>query len=172
MPVHLSELRLNSTFLTAPECIVLAGNPNLAQLTTLDLSCNPLSIVGLINLIHPRRSNFRCLQSLVLYNCEIDSAQSYLVSNDLDDTKVNFQLTKLNLSHNKLSFLLNYAVELGLVNNCLQELHLFNCALDDEQILKLADCKQTEALQVLDAGENLFDANFSLIMRVLREHSP
>ena len=108
----------------------------------------------------------------MLYNCEIDSAQSYLVSNDLDDTKVNFQLTKLNLSHNKLSFLLNYAVELGLVNNCLQELHLYNCALDDEQILKLADCKQTEALQVLDAGENLFDANFSLIMRVLREHSP
>ena len=66
------DLRLNSTFLTATECLVLASNARVKSLRTLDLSCNPITAVGLLNLVHPRRSNFEELTNLILYNCEID----------------------------------------------------------------------------------------------------
>ena len=146
-PLNIAELRLNSTFLTASECLVLSANPKLATLRTLDLSCNPITVLGFINLVHPRRSSFRSLTSLALFNCEIDFAQSYLISNDnLDDCKVNFSLRSLNLSHNNLSFLLNYVIELHLINNDLQKLMLVNCAVDDEQVLKLVDCRRTDSL--------------------------
>ena len=52
------DLVLNSTFLTATECLVLASNTKVRSLRTLDLSCNPITAVGLLNLVHPRRSNF------------------------------------------------------------------------------------------------------------------
>lgn len=107
----------------------------------LDLSCNPVTAVGLVNLVHPKKSRFTNLRYLSLFNCEIDSSQSYLISNDLNECKVSFRLAYLNLSHNKLAFLLNYAIELGLVNSGLQDLLLYNCSLDDEQCLKLADSK-------------------------------
>lgn len=80
-----------------------------------------------MNLVHPRRSCFTSLQNLVLYNCEISVMQAYLISNDFDECHVNFSLRYLNLSHNQLSYLINYAVELGLVNNSLQQLILYNC---------------------------------------------
>jgi hypothetical protein len=85
---------------------------------------------------------------------------------------VNFNLRHLNLSHNKLSFLLNYVIELGLINNDLTKLLLYKCELDDEQVLKLADCKRVEGLQSLDVGDNLLDVNFTLIARVLKEQCP
>ena len=66
------DLTLNSTFLTATECLVLAGNARVKSLRTLDLSCNPITAVGLLNLVHPRRSNFEQLSNLILFNCEID----------------------------------------------------------------------------------------------------
>lgn len=66
------DLCLNSTFLTATECLVLADNTRVKSLRTLDLSCNPITAVGLLNLVHPRRSNFEQLTNLILYNCEID----------------------------------------------------------------------------------------------------
>jgi len=71
-PKQISDLCLNSTFLTAPECLVLAGNESLTRLKSLDLSCNPLTALGLINLVHPRRSCFQNLLHLTLFNCEID----------------------------------------------------------------------------------------------------
>ena len=52
------DLCLNSTFLTATECLILASNERVESLRTLDLSCNPITAVGLLNLVHPRRSNF------------------------------------------------------------------------------------------------------------------
>jgi hypothetical protein len=93
----------------------------MAMIERLDLSCNPVTAVGLVNLVHPKKSR--------------------LISNDLNECKVSFRLAYLNLSHNKLAFLLNYAIELGLVNSGLQDLLLYNCSLDDEQCLKLADSK-------------------------------
>ena len=63
-------------------------------------------------------------------------------------------------------------IELGLVNNDLTSLLLYNCELDDEQVLKLADCKQVEGLQSIDLGENLLDVNFTIIARVLKESCP
>ena len=66
------DLCLNSTFLTATECLVLASNARVSTLRTLDLSCNPITAVGLLNLVHPRRSNLEHLSHLILYNCEID----------------------------------------------------------------------------------------------------
>ena len=136
------------------------------------MSCNPLTALGLINLVHPRRSCFKNLHHLNLFNCEIDHNQSGLISNDIQDCTVLFNLKYLNLSHNKLSFLLNYAIELGLINNDMQKLLLYNCQLDDEQVLKLADSKKVEGLQMIDLGENLLDTNFTLIVRVLKEACP
>ena len=82
---------------------------------------------------------------------------------------MSFSLRSLNLSHNNLSFLLNYVIELHLINNDLQKLILVNCAVDDEQVLKLVDSKRTESLQTLDLRDNLLDANFPVFSKVLRD---
>jgi hypothetical protein len=126
------ELKLNSTFLTASECLVIAGNPKARDMRLLDLSCNPITATGLFNLCHPHRSCFEKLTSLSLFNCEIDYTQAYLISNDNLDVKCRFALRSLNLSYNNLSFFINYVTELGLLNPLLQHLQLVNCALDDE----------------------------------------
>ena len=46
------------------------------------------------------------------------------------------------MSHNKLSFFLNYITELDLINVYLEKLQLVDCMLDDEQILSLAESKK------------------------------
>ena len=85
------ELKLNSTFLTATECLIVASNQRVSDLRSLDLSCNPITATGLLNLVHPRRSCFEKLSSLTLFNCEIDYTQAYLISNDnLDECKCAF----------------------------------------------------------------------------------
>lgn len=92
--------------------------------------------MGLLNLVHPRRSCFDKLSSLILYNCEIDYTEAYLISNDnLDECKCVFKLKELNLSHNKLSYFLNYINELNLINEDLEKLTLVDCLLDDEQMV-------------------------------------
>tara|TARA_B110000285_G_scaffold149368_1_gene166756 strand:+ start:72 stop:329 length:258 start_codon:yes stop_codon:yes gene_type:complete len=69
------ELQLNSTFLTASECLVLAENPQFEHLRSLDLSCNPITVKGLMYLISPTHSRFtEKLQKLCLFNCEIDNS--------------------------------------------------------------------------------------------------
>lgn len=83
LPQPILELCLNSTFLTASECLVLSENPQFANLRTLDLSCNPITIKGLVYLIDPQNSKFtEKLKSLILFNCDIDHAQSNLISNE------------------------------------------------------------------------------------------
>lgn len=54
--VPIIELTLNSTFITASECLVLASNPRAKDLIVLDLSCNPISVQGLLYLISPVNS--------------------------------------------------------------------------------------------------------------------
>ena len=67
------ELKLNSTFLTATECLVVASNQRVSDLRSLDLSCNPITAKGLLYLVHPQHSRFtEKLKSLSLFNCEID----------------------------------------------------------------------------------------------------
>lgn len=65
--------------------------------------------------------------------------------------------------------MINYVFELGLVNPELEKLILVNCALDDEQILKLADSKKITNLVTLDLSENILDSNFPVIMRLFKE---
>lgn len=130
------DLSLNSTFLTASECLVLASNQRVSTLRTLDLSCNPITAVGLLNLVHPRRSNLEKLTNLILYNCEIDYTQAYLISNDnMDECKSQLHIKSLNLSHNNLGFFLNYISELELINPYLEKLQLVNCKLNDEHCM-------------------------------------
>lgn len=134
------ELSLVSTFLTASECLVLAENPQFEHLRSLDLSCNPITAKGLLYLVHPNHSRFsEKLQSLTLFNCEIDHAQTYLISNDqLQNGKCQFNLKHLNLSHNNLGTFLNYIVEFDLINADLKSLILINCQLTDENMISLA----------------------------------
>lgn len=70
--VPILELVLNGTLITANECLVLAANPRAAELRSLDLSCNPITIIGLMYLIDPRTSDHRALQHLTLYDCDLD----------------------------------------------------------------------------------------------------
>lgn len=134
------ELKLNSAFLTSSECLVLAANSRVSDLRVLDLSCNPITATGLLNLVHPKRACFEKLCSLILYNCEIDCSQTYLISSEnLEDCKCAFQLRELNLSHNRLSYFLNYVLEMELINPFLEKLSLVDCNLDDEQILQLSE---------------------------------
>jgi hypothetical protein len=134
------ELKLNSAFLTSSECLVLAANSRMSDLRVLDLSCNPITATGLLNLVHPKRACFEKLSSLILYNCEIDCSQTYLISSEnLEDCKCKYQLRELNLSHNRLSFFLNYVLEMELINPFLEKLSLSNCVIDDEQVLQLSD---------------------------------
>lgn len=74
------------------------------------------------------------------------------------------------MSHNNLSYLLNYANELNLINPDLERLVLVNCALDDEQVLKLAESKKLTNLATLDLTDNLLDSNFPVIIRSLKEN--
>ena len=123
-----------------------------------------------MNLVHPRRSCFEKLSSLTLFNCEIDYTQAYLISNDnLEECKCAFQLRELNMSHNKLSFFLNYITELDLINVYLEKLQLVDCKLDDEQILSLAESKKLSQITTLDLSENLIERNFQVIIKVLKE---
>lgn len=81
-----------------------------------------------------------------------------------------FTLKELNLSHNQLGYLLNYATEIGLINSSLEVLLLYNCAIDDEQLLKLADSKKIESLVRVDLGNNLLDANMLMSLKLFREN--
>ena len=165
------ELKLNSTFLTASECLVLAANQRVSDLRVLDLSCNPITATGLLNLVHPRRSSLEKLCSLTLYNCEIDYSQTYLISNDsLDDCKCRFQLRELNLSYNRLSYFINYVLEMELINPLLERLSLVGCHLDDEQVLQLAESNKLVQLTAIDLSANQIERNFSLLIRHLKEN--
>ena len=112
------ELCLNSTFLTASECLVLSENPQFKNLRCLDLSCNPITIKGLVYLIDPQYSQFtEKMKSLNLFNCDIDHAQSNLVSNEqLQQVKCQFNLRELNLSFNNLGNFLNFLIEFEMIN--------------------------------------------------------
>lgn len=121
--VPIVELSLEGTLITASECLVLATIPQISTLQKLNLSSNPITILGLLHLIDPRVSELRQLTHLTLVDCDIDQAQTYMVSNDrLEHTRAPFKLTHLNLSHNKLSHFLNYCVELDLINQDLEVL--------------------------------------------------
>jgi hypothetical protein len=134
------ELQLTSTFLTASECLVLAENPQFANLKSLDLSCNPITAKGLVYLIDPAHSQFsEKLKRLVLFNCEIDHAQSNLISNEqLQSVKCGFHVKHLNLSHNNLGNFLNFIVEFELINGDMQTLLLNSCQLGDEVLINMA----------------------------------
>ena len=164
------DLTLNSTFLTASECLILAGNARVRNLRTLDLSCNPITAVGLLNLVHPRRSHFDQLTNLILYNCEIDYTQAFLISNDsLEECKSVFKLKSLNLSYNNIGFFLNYISELDLINPNLEKLTLVSCQLNDEHAMQLVEGKKLGQIQSIDLSENMLDRNFQTIFKILKE---
>ena len=130
IPNQVVELTLQSTFLTASECLVLSANPKLTNLRSLNLSCNPITILGLINLIHPKWSQFRTLRCLELFNCELDYTQAHLIDEQFfneQNNMCNFCLSKLNLSFNPLSYMLNYIAEFGLIQADLSSLQLVSC---------------------------------------------
>ncbi len=168
--VPILELSLNGTLITANECLVLASNMRASQLQSLDLSCNPISVLGLLHLIDPRTSELRALRTLTLIDCDIDQSQTYMISNDrLEHTRCPFRLARLNLSHNRLSHFLNYVAELDLINQDLEVLQIVNCEINDEQIINLLQSEKLQKLEVLDISENRLEKTYTLIMKYLRE---
>ena len=78
------------------------------------------------------------MQTLTMYQCDIDSSQTYMISNDkLENSKCKFKLRSLNLSHNKLHLFLNYVTELDLIQPQLERLKLVECYITDEEVLGL-----------------------------------
>jgi hypothetical protein len=70
----LLELRLSSCKIMTQECLQIAGSPIAQNLRSLDLSCNPIKLQGLLNLLDPRLSQLRFLRKLELFYCNIIGA--------------------------------------------------------------------------------------------------
>jgi hypothetical protein len=70
--VPIVELSFEGTLITASECLVLATIPQISTLQKLNLSSNPITILGLLHLIDPRLSELRQLTHLTLVDCDID----------------------------------------------------------------------------------------------------
>lgn len=93
-----------------------------------------------------------------------------MISNDrLEHSKCPFRLKKLNLSHNKLSFFLNYVTELDLINQELEVLDLVQCEITDEQIISLIQSEKLVKLEHLDLSSNHLEKSYTLLLKYLRE---
>jgi hypothetical protein len=68
------ELRLSSCGLISIECDLLARSPASQHLRSLDLSCNPIRLQGLLQLMQ-QESNLIFLNKLELYYCSINANQ-------------------------------------------------------------------------------------------------
>jgi len=149
----LTELCLQDTQIVSKECSVLANDHRLANLRTLDLSCNPdIGLGGLKSLVNPRSSKLANLEVLELYYCGI-KGQVAGVTNKLQLTK----LTSLNLSHNPLGSQLAGAIlreEFGLVSPSLETLSLVNCDLQAEFEPLISNFKFMPNIYELDISEN------------------
>jgi hypothetical protein len=59
----------------ALECLSLARSPFLTFLKSLDLSCNPIKLQGLLHLLDHKESKLSHLKRLELYYCSISGSQ-------------------------------------------------------------------------------------------------
>jgi len=73
----LLELRLSSCKILTQECLQIASSPIAQSLRSLDLSCNPIKLQGLLNLLDPRVSQLRFLRKLELFYCSIVGALQF-----------------------------------------------------------------------------------------------
>jgi hypothetical protein len=170
----LLELQMVNCCITANECLIIAGNEMVKQLVALDLSCNAISVLGLLHLCNPKTSEFEKLRRLTLYHCDIDQSQTYMVSNDrLENGKTRFRLTHLNLSENALSHFLNYVAELDLITHDLEHLALVKCDINDEQIVSLLQSEKLGVnMDTIDLSENALEKTYTLLLKYVRENCP
>lgn len=68
----LRELKLQDIDIVPQECLKLAMDPRVEELTHLDLSCNPISFQGLSNLLDKKKSKLSKLKHLELFSCELE----------------------------------------------------------------------------------------------------
>ena len=69
------ELKLHDSQIVSKECLVIASMPHLESLKVLDLSCNPIGLAGLCNLLG-QTSRLESLEQLELYSCAIEAPAS------------------------------------------------------------------------------------------------
>ena len=67
------ELTLHDSHITPKECQMIGNMRKLQGLKELDLSCNPIKLAGLCNLLCEKTSNLHSLEKLELYNCSIEA---------------------------------------------------------------------------------------------------
>ena len=101
------ELHLVNCKLLTNDCADLSKNTHLRHLRNLNLSCNPIKLQGLLNLLSLKDSNLGNLEKLHLYFCGISRAQAVLVpSAEFDKPRIKLKkLTDLNLSYNAIGLL-------------------------------------------------------------------
>ena len=68
---NLTDLSLQDIDIVPQECLQLASDPRVKNLTHLDLSCNPIGFKGLCNLLNAQTSQLGKLEHLELYSCEL-----------------------------------------------------------------------------------------------------
>ena len=71
---YLVDLRLSSCKIMPLECLSLARSPHLTFLKSLDLSCNPIKLHGLLYLLDQKESKLSHLKRLDLYYCSINGS--------------------------------------------------------------------------------------------------
>jgi hypothetical protein len=71
---YMVELRLSSCNIISSECLSIAQNPHFRYLQSLDLSCNPIKLSGLLHLIDSKTSNLSNLKRIDMYYCGISGS--------------------------------------------------------------------------------------------------
>jgi len=145
------------------KCNLYAGDIDplleLSNLTTLDVSCNPISLAGFNKFV----ANYPLLEVLRAYNCGIEIGSGKLI-----EEPASTYLRVLNLSYNNLGFGMKEVKKL--INpGSIEELLLVHCNLADEDLL---DFNFPDTLESLDISENDFGDYFLSFYQYLQLWCP
>ncbi|CDW71067.1 leucine-rich repeat-containing protein typical subtype [Stylonychia lemnae] len=173
----LVELRLSGCKILPSECQDIASNPVFRQLRSLDLSCNPIKLTGLLYLLNAEYSCLSNLRRLVLFSCKIKNSQlNEVPMKEFQAAKISLhQLNYLNISYNNLGNLGNSFVQkdFGLIEGrSLESLLMVECSLDDEFVLKSLINQLSRFINLfeVDISHNFFEESYQALMKGFQKH--
>ena len=170
--IGLVQLTLSNCNITGEELNLWHGITEMPKLRTLDVSNNPISVLG-AEIIQNMIINAKQLQSLNLSNCTLQSKQLDQIIRRLNDIN---SLKYLNISGNNLSDDDVIAPKLIAAinrNAAIQHLHFSNCNLKDLVVLDLLNAlKHKACVKTIDISLNEISCSFTkeLIGMITRNH--
>ena len=168
----LEQLTLSNCKITGEELSVWQGITEMPKLRILDVSNNPINVVG-AEIIQSIIINTKQLQSLNLSNCTLQFKQLDQIIRKLNDVN---SLNYLNISGNSLNSDVITPKLIAVINRntIIQHLHFSNCNLKDLVILDLLNVlKHKACVKTIDISLNLISSSFTkeLIEVVTRNHN-